>query len=154
MKIRDGDLVALAQQGVFTVIIHGCNCFCTMGAGIARQIRAVYPEAYAADCATPRGDRAKLGTYSTATIAPGTRAASGLVVINAYTQFDFRGSRNVDYAAIERVLTRIATDYPSARIGYPQLGAGLAGGDWARIAPVFESAFHAHDHTLVRYVRQ
>lgn len=30
-----GDLIELAKQGKFDVIAHGCNCFCTMGAGIA-----------------------------------------------------------------------------------------------------------------------
>ena len=35
MKIIKGDLIALANQGHFEVITHGCNCFCTMGAGIA-----------------------------------------------------------------------------------------------------------------------
>lgn len=30
-----GDLIELAKQGKFDVITHGCNCFCTMGAGIA-----------------------------------------------------------------------------------------------------------------------
>lgn len=30
-----GDLIALAKEGKFDVIAHGCNSFCTMGAGIA-----------------------------------------------------------------------------------------------------------------------
>jgi O-acetyl-ADP-ribose deacetylase (regulator of RNase III) len=30
-----GNLITLAKQGEFDVIAHGCNCFCTMGAGIA-----------------------------------------------------------------------------------------------------------------------
>ena len=30
-----GDLIELAKKGEFDVITHGCNCFCTMGAGIA-----------------------------------------------------------------------------------------------------------------------
>ena len=33
-----GDLIRLAKQGTFDVITHGCNCFCTMGAGIAPQM--------------------------------------------------------------------------------------------------------------------
>jgi O-acetyl-ADP-ribose deacetylase (regulator of RNase III) len=33
-----GDLIELALQGKFDVIGHGCNCFCTMGAGIAPQM--------------------------------------------------------------------------------------------------------------------
>ena len=35
MKIIKGNLISLALAGEFEVIIHGCNCFCTMGAGIA-----------------------------------------------------------------------------------------------------------------------
>ena len=35
MKTVTGDLIALAQQGTFDVIAHGCNCMCQMGAGIA-----------------------------------------------------------------------------------------------------------------------
>ena len=34
----EGDLIKLAKQGTFDVITHGCNCFCTMGAGIAPQM--------------------------------------------------------------------------------------------------------------------
>lgn len=34
----EGDLIALAKQGLFDVIAHGCNCFCTMRAGIAPQM--------------------------------------------------------------------------------------------------------------------
>ena len=30
-----GNLITLAKKGEFDVIAHGCNCFCTMGAGIA-----------------------------------------------------------------------------------------------------------------------
>ena len=39
MKIIKGDLIKLALQGEFDVIVHGCNCFCTMGAGIAKSIK-------------------------------------------------------------------------------------------------------------------
>ena len=31
----EGDLIKLALKGNFDVIVHGCNCFCTMKAGIA-----------------------------------------------------------------------------------------------------------------------
>lgn len=34
----EGDLIQLAKEGRFDVITHGCNCFCTMGAGIAPQM--------------------------------------------------------------------------------------------------------------------
>ena len=38
MKTITGDLIKLAQDGVFDVIIHGCNCQNTMGAGIAKTV--------------------------------------------------------------------------------------------------------------------
>jgi len=62
IKYTDGDLVRDADQ--FDVIAHGCNCFCVMGAGIAPQIKAKFPEAYAADCATTAGDVSKMGTIT------------------------------------------------------------------------------------------
>lgn len=37
-----GDLIKLALQGKFDVIAHGCNSFCSMGAGIAPQMAAAF----------------------------------------------------------------------------------------------------------------
>lgn len=81
MKTISGDLIALAQAGDFDLIAHGCNCFCTMGAGIAKGIKAAFPAAFAADLATARGDRAKLGTCTFAEI---DRNGAPFVVVNAY----------------------------------------------------------------------
>jgi len=39
MKIVNGDLIKMALAGEFDVIVHGSNCFCNFGAGIAKQIR-------------------------------------------------------------------------------------------------------------------
>lgn len=36
MKTIQGNFIHLAQNGEFDLIVHGCNCFCTMGAGIAK----------------------------------------------------------------------------------------------------------------------
>jgi len=44
MKIVEGDLIKMALGGEFDLIVHGCNCFCTMGAGIAKTIREYFPE--------------------------------------------------------------------------------------------------------------
>lgn len=38
----DGNLITLALEGKFDIITHGCNCFCTMGAGIAPQIAKAF----------------------------------------------------------------------------------------------------------------
>ena len=147
MKEITGDLIELAQQGEFDVIVHGCNCFCAMGAGIAAAIKQAFPEAYQADLATAEGQRAKLGTYSSAQVQCG---AHQVVVVNAYTQYHWRGRGVlVDYIAIEQVFTAIKRDFAGARIGYPLIGAGLAGGDWQRIRRLIVNALDQEDHTLV-----
>jgi len=89
MKTVQGDLIQLALDKKFDVIIHGCNCFCTMGAGIARSIKTEFPEAYKADCLTTRGDHHKLGTISTITVI---RDEHEITIVNAYAQFHYRGS--------------------------------------------------------------
>ena len=68
MKTIRGNLLDLALEGRFDVIVHGCNCQCAMGAGIALAIRKVFPEAFAADGSTAKGDRNKLGTFSFASV--------------------------------------------------------------------------------------
>lgn len=42
MKVVRGDLLQLALDGAFDVIVHGANCQCVMGAGIARTIRELF----------------------------------------------------------------------------------------------------------------
>ena len=37
LQTRNGNLLQLADDGVFDVIVHGCNCFNEMGAGISKQ---------------------------------------------------------------------------------------------------------------------
>jgi O-acetyl-ADP-ribose deacetylase (regulator of RNase III) len=90
VKIVRGDLIELALAGQFDVIVHGCNCMCAMGAGIAKGIKATFPEAYAADCSTPKGAREKLGTISTARVERDGRV---LHVVNGYTQYRWRGKK-------------------------------------------------------------
>jgi len=147
MKKAKGDLIALAQAGAFDVIVHGCNCFCTMGAGIARGIAKTFPEALAEDKRTGKGDRGKLGQISVAEIAQGDLR---LTVVNAYTQFDWRGQgRKADYDAIRSSFSIIADRFAGKRIGFPMIGAGLAGGDWQVIEGIIEAELAGLDYTLV-----
>ena len=148
MKTMIGNLIELAQEGRFEVIIHGCNCFCTMGAGIAKAIRDAFPEAYEADLATVSGDRSKLGTYSSAVIH---RGDIEFCVINAYTQFNWRGRGvKVNYDAVSQVFGCIRQDFTYAKIAYPMIGAGLAGGHWPTIRDIIDAELGNADHTLVR----
>jgi O-acetyl-ADP-ribose deacetylase (regulator of RNase III) len=130
-------------------MVHGCNCFCQMGAGIAKTIKQVFPAAYQADLATVAGDQTKLGIYSVAQVdVPGRR----LVIVNGYTQYQWRGAGlKGDYEAIRQVFRRVKQAYAGSRIGYPALGAGLAGGDWSVIAAIIEEELVSEEHVFVQW---
>jgi len=153
LTVVKGNLIAMGKANDFDIIVHGCNCFCTMGAGIAAQIAQQFPDANLADAETVRGDPGKLGTY--------TIGMSGrLVILNAYTQYGTSNTgRDVfEYTAFERVLDKIASRFGKWRIGLPMIGMGLAGGDAERIIPMLERfadrmAQAGGSATLVEYVQ-
>lgn len=149
MKQRKGDLIQLAINGEFDVIIHGCNCFCTMGAGIAKQIKATFPKAYKADLQTEKGAKEKLGTISFTEV----ETQNGrLIIVNAYTQFHWKGSgKKVDYKAVQNCFQQIKEKFSGKRIGYPAIGAGLAGGDWNIISEIIKKELEDENHTFVEF---
>lgn len=144
-----GNLIDKALNLEFDVIIHGCNCQCTMGAGIAKTIRQKFPEAYAADLQTTAGDRAKLGTISYAEVWIDQKK---LTVINAYTQFEWRGPGiKVDYGAVRSAFQSIKKQFTGLRMGYPKIGAGLAGGDWQVISQIIDEELAGENHVYVAF---
>lgn len=136
LKVVKGNLIDLAEAGFFNVIVQGCNCFCTMGSGLAREIRERYPKAYEVDTATVSGDRNKLGSYS---VMLGKR----FNIINAYTQYGFNrnGETNdlFEYAAFQQILNSLAEEYPTCNFGFPLIGCGLAGGNREVVIRMLES---------------
>jgi O-acetyl-ADP-ribose deacetylase (regulator of RNase III) len=148
MKQLEGDLISLAEEGRFDVIVHGCNCFCAMGSGIAKTIKDKYPLAYQVDRQTEKGSRDKLGNYSSASVGYNRE----FIVVNAYTQFSYsRHKVDVNYEALKQVFATIKRDFSGKRIGYPLIGAGLAGGDWNIIEAIIKSELDGEDHTLVKF---
>ena len=150
MNIIEGNLIELAKNGTFDVIIHGCNCQCRMGSGIAKQIKEAFPEAFIADRTTTPGDIKKLGNYTVAR----PKKYPHLYVLNAYTQFYYGrdpNTRYADYSAIELVFRKIAKEFHGKKIGYPAIGAGLARGNWHYIAALIDKNLKGEDHTFVRY---
>jgi len=147
-----GDLLKLAREGNFDAIIQGCNCFCRMGAGIAAQIAKEYPEAYDVDKKTVAGDKSKLGNYTKVMVETNNKP---FYIINAYTQYGhdgrLKGEMDVDYEAVRNVMHKINKDFKEYRIGYPLIGAGLAGGDWNIIARIIDHELIDVEHTLVEY---
>jgi O-acetyl-ADP-ribose deacetylase (regulator of RNase III) len=132
LKHAKGNLLDLAEAGDFDIVVQGCNCFNTMGGGIAREIRERYPMAHMVDYGTLKGDYNKLGNWTTA-------FTGKFLIINAYTQYNMsQGTDVFEYTAFQLILEKIAFTFPGKRIGLPYIGMGLAGGDKDTIIPMIE----------------
>lgn len=154
-KYKVGDLIEAVKNGEVNVFGHGCNCFCTMGSGIAPLIKEAFPKMYAADLKTEKGDKAKLGTFTMALLKDGSTAG-----FNLYSQYGYnrrkQGLRDLDYNALYDSLDQMKKALQSFtdgsvgeyRIGFPKIGAGLAGGDWNVIEAMIKSIFSDCDVTI------
>lgn len=79
------DMLSAFEKGETDYIAHGCNCFHTMGAGVAGLVAQMWPEALRVDEMTPYGENHKCGSFSVANVArPGQSAGW---IFNLYTQF-------------------------------------------------------------------
>ena len=75
-----------------------------------------------------------------------------MAVVNAYTQYQWKGpGRKADYEALRQVFRRVKQEYAGQRIGYPAIGAGLAGGEWLVIAAIIEEELAGEDHVFVEW---
>jgi len=149
MKIKyiQGDLIIAGKNRDIDVLVHGCNCFCKMSAGIADAIKKTFPGAYEVDCKTIKGDRKKLGSISI------YKDSSGLEIVNAYTQFTYWDVNDMlSYEAIYSCMKNIEEIYSNKKIGFPLIGCGLAGGDWEKVVKIIESIFKESSNDIFIYL--
>ena len=144
---KNGDLLKSGAE----VIVHGCNCYNVMGAGVAQMIKHKWPRALSADRAFsgqhqgPHLDRTQemLGKFSQAGLATVEKP----LIINLYTQHGYSsGRRQLDYEALYSGMERLhkllrSLVPPKCRIAMPKIGAGLAGGDWDIIELMINKVF-------------
>lgn len=155
MKIIHGDIIELMKLGEFDVMVHGCNCQCTMGSGVARAVRATFPKAYEVDLSTKNADgKAKLGHFTLGMHHVGDDPNNKLLfIVNAYTQLYYGREKKqyVDYDAVRSAFKGIANQnwVMGRSIAYPMIGAGLGGGDWDVISKIIDEELDGLDHTLV-----
>lgn len=154
-SVVQGNLVTRAQEGKYSAIVHGANCFCTFGSGLAPQIAKAWPQAEEADSLTTVGDDTKLGKY---TLHHDTDV--NMFVFNLYTQYDFgRDPYSVDYTAVRDGFARLNHFLPSITrntdefirpVGIPMIGAGLAGGHWEayRAYKLIDKITQIHKHYI------
>lgn len=145
IKEIKGDIIEEFKNGTIDIIVHGCNCFHIMGAGLAGQIASKIPLAFEADKVTPCGDIHKLGSFSIAHIS------KKQLVINAYTQFHI--GKNFEYAAFVQFLRKFKAKYNDSGliVGFPKIGCGIGGGDWGYVKTLIEKHLPNMKIIIVEY---
>lgn len=152
MKIISGDLLELAEDGLFDVIVHGVNCEQSMGAGFAKHVKKEYPETSDVDNEYNLDPARKLGSISGIKTKKDEFGLTNhqFYIINGYTQLHAFGYGTlVDYDAIRSVFANVKDHFSGLRIGYLKIGAGKARGDWDIIEAIIEEELAGEDHTLV-----
>ena len=130
-------------------IAHGCNCQGSMGAGVAKTIRARYPamyEEYRSRCkAEPR--LFNLGDCWL------WKADDQAWVFNLGTQEGYWRSR-ASYEAIETALKEMRRQADAegiTSIAVPRIGVGYGGLSWKKVRAIVEAVFGDWPGTLVVY---
>ena len=167
-KEIDGDLIEMFKKGEFDVIAHGCNCYATMGAGIALTIGNEFPEAKAADedLEIPNGIK-RLGKLSYTEIDIDKKSGYDTsLLFNLYTQFnpgrDFRVNAFIKSIRAMKKVIKDEFSYINekgkkeflgvpVRIGLPLIGCGIAGGDWKEVSEIIKAELSEFDVTIVHF---
>ena len=152
-----GDLLAGFIRDDINVLVHGCNCYCKMGGGIAKAIRDEFPEAYETDLSYDKkfdNKADKLGTFSFTTVERHKHLDylgkpifksywSKGYIINAYTQDTYWDrKRMLSYDAIRTIMRTLNERiHPTYKIGMPLIGCGLAHGDWKIVSQILNEEF-------------
>ncbi len=136
LHVVRGDAVAALQRGDINILGHQVNLRGVMGAGIARQIKGVFPTAFAAYREAIAGGDLALSDVQL------VQVGENRWIANMAGQQDIgRGRRQTDYQALSAALRKLAnlTEGTTLRVGLPfGIGCGLAGGDWSVVSRTIE----------------
>lgn len=131
LSYKKGSVIQATEE----VIAHGCNCQNVMGAGVAKAIRAEYPEAFTVD------KRA----YFAKTNEPGSFSfvyARGKFIFNLYTQKQPGPNANLHY--IEKAIAGLEKKLPNVtklnQVAIPRIGCGIGGLDWNDVSQILEKS--------------
>lgn len=148
INYKQGCIVQAFKRGEVKAIAHQANCQNTMGSGVAKAIRAAYPEVYEADCETIKGAVDKLGTLSFA-ICPRDRRKKITEfnveenvgpIFNLYGQFNYGREPGIVYTDIGALRNAMKHMLMFLRamdidhIGIPKMGCGLGGEKWENVS--------------------
>lgn len=136
---KKGNLLDAFDCGEVNLIAHGCNCFCTMRAGIAYQIKNRYPKVYEADIMHDKKFNNRIDKLGSICIIN----FGDKVIANLYTQYHYSKNKLcLSYEALDQCFKSLYFMYGNDKvIGIPKIGCGLAGGDWNKVSSIIENIF-------------
>lgn len=149
----DGDVIKLFFQSEGdAAILHGANCFKTMGAGIAAQIREKISPLFYLDQYDTRTPTQRLGSYSAVVIAQVEDKIK--VGVNCYSQF--RPGANFDLNAFINSMRSFTLSIPEDKragmtVFLPKIGCGIGGGVWKDVEPVVRENLKEFNIVVVNY---
>lgn len=147
IKIVEGNLLNATED----IIAHQVNSMGVMDSGLAKQIRAKYPNIYTEylECISRHHKYAVLGTCQI------VKADENKFVANLFGQYNYgKDKQYTDYLALEEALLTLKVNCKdgglSVAIPY-NLGCGLAGGQWYIVYKIIEDIFKDYDVTIYKF---
>ena len=164
----EGDLFELTEQGNFDLIFHGVNCFCTAPySGIAAEFEKRFNiSLFGYEQEYYKGKFNKLGNvefepkyihkvtkqvlskedFQTSTIP---NYYHKVLIANCYTQYN--PGKNLNIVALLMCLQKIDffAKANNLRVGFPAIGAGIAGGDLKLLKSYYNTCFKDINAILV-----
>lgn len=160
IKYKKGNIITEFEYGDYQLLLHGCNCFHTMGSGVAKALKDNYPEVYEVDKQTAYGDYNKLGTISSTIVlqkvitdgkrgpyimstTPSAQDIENKYVINCYTQHHYgKDAVYLNYPALEMCFDKVIFMFPfHHKIIMGKIGCVRAGGDWNIVSKIIDRYF-------------
>lgn len=146
IHIKYGDVLLAGE----TCICHQVNCMGVMGSGVAKQIRARWPDVYThyktmCDAIQPA---ALLGFAQMVDIGNGRH------VCNLFGQLNYGRDKSA-YTNVHKLrdacVRAIANSKPGDSFAMPyRIGCGLGGGDWGKVLDMLTEVFVDRELTLYR----
>ena len=131
IKYKTGNLLECIEQ----CLLQGVNSMGAMNSGVAKAIRAKYPEVYREYKKTAETVGLHLGDVIWV-------ATNDKLIANGVTQefYGYDDKTYIDYNAINKVMEQVHQQASTEgfSVAMPQIGAGLGGGDWKKIETIIE----------------
>lgn len=135
-------------------IVIPVNCVGTMGAGLAKQFKARYPEAYGRYCLHCCNGNLRLGNPTGAFIgSPGPQTQQAVFLP---TKHHWREKSELEpiRAGLHRLAVQCYEQHTLRRevftVAMPRLGCGLGGLAWHDVRPLIVEAFGEMEGVMVR----